>query len=140
MQDKKSFPIDFLWGSATSAVQIEGGWNEGGKGLSIWDQFCSVPGNIKDASDVKVAADHFHRFEEDIRLMAQVGLKSYRFSISWPRIIPSGKGEINEEGLLFYEKIIDCLLKHKIEPFVTLYHWDLPQALEDEGGWPDRET
>lgn len=140
MQSKKNFPIDFLWGSATSAAQIEGGWNEGGKGLSIWDHFCSIPGKISDASDIKVAADHFHRFEEDIAIMASMGLKSYRFSLSWPRIFPKGKGKLNEEGLIFYERIIDTLLEHKIEPFVTLYHWDLPQNLEDEGGWPQRET
>lgn len=130
-----AFAKDFLWGTATSSFQIEGGWQDEGKGPSIWDDFCTEPGRIKDASDGKVACDHFHRFREDVLLMADMGVKNYRFSISWPRVIPDGVGEVNEAGLSFYDQLVDCLLENGIRPFVTLYHWDLPSALHQKGAW-----
>lgn len=139
------FPIDFTWGAATSSFQIEGATKEGGRGLSIWDTYCMKEGKIVDASNGDLACDHYHRVEEDVRLMKDLGLKAYRFSIAWPRILPNGKlvtgkdvneNGINHEGIAFYNRLIDELLKNEIEPWVTLYHWDLPQALEDEyGGW-----
>lgn len=134
-----SFPDDFLWGTATSSYQIEGAWNEGGKGESIWDRFAHTPGKIKDGSTGDVACDHVYRFREDVALMSELGLKAYRFSISWPRILPQGKGPVNQEGLDFYSRLTDCLLEKGIRPLVTLYHWDLPQALEDLGGWANRD-
>ncbi|KAG7355143.1 BGL: beta-galactosidase [Nitzschia inconspicua] len=131
------FPDDFSWGAATSSYQIEGATNEGGRGLSIWDTFCQKPGKIADNSTGDVACDHYHRFREDVQLMKELGLKAYRFSIAWPRIFPNGNDEKpNPEGISFYNHLIDELLKNDIEPWVTLYHWDLPQALEDSyGGW-----
>lgn len=135
------FPKDFLWGSASAAYQIEGAWNEDGKGKSIWDDFAKIPGKTFENTNGDVAVDHYHRFKEDVALMAEMGLKAYRFSVSWSRIIPSGKGEVNEKGIQFYENLIDELLKYKIEPVLTLYHWDLPQALQDlYGGWESREV
>ena len=134
------FPNDFVWGAATSSYQIEGAATEGGKGLSIWDTYCEQSGNIADNSSGVVACDHYHRVESDVKLMARLGLKAYRFSISWPRIYPNGSGEVNREGIAFYNRLIDTLLEHGIEPWVTLYHWDLPQALEDEySGWLGHE-
>jgi len=135
-----SFPKDFLWGTATSAYQIEGAWNEDGRGLSIWDTFCRQPGKIYQNANGDVATDHYHRWVEDIEIMAQLGLKAYRFSIAWPRVQPDGKGIINLKGLDFYDHLVDALLAHDIQPFVTLFHWDLPQALQDEGGWTNRQT
>ncbi|WP_421317087.1 glycoside hydrolase family 1 protein [Aeromonas veronii] len=133
------FPSDFLWGAASAAYQVEGGWNADGKGPSVWDLFTKLPGKTFEGSNGDVAVDHYHRMEEDVALMAEMGLKAYRFSVSWPRIYPTGRGEVNEAGLAFYEKLIDTLLAHQIEPVLTLYHWDLPQALQDEyGGWEDR--
>ena len=129
------FPKDFLWGTATSAYQIEGGAFADGKGPSIWDDFVRVPGRIKDRSTGDVACDHYHLFRDDVRLMAEMGVKNYRFSISWPRVIPDGTGAVNEAGLAFYSELVDCLLEHGIRPFVTLYHWDLPLALHRRGGW-----
>jgi len=131
------FPNDFVWGTATSAYQIEGAAKEGGRGPSIWDQFCNVSGNIENGDNGDIACDHYNRFEEDIELMAEMGVKAYRFSISWSRILPDGTTDsINQEGIEFYSDVIDTCLKHGIEPWATLYHWDLPQNLEEnEAGW-----
>lgn len=134
---KYVFPKDFEWGTATAAHQIEGAWDEDGKGESIWDRFSHRPGSTENAD---IACDHYHCFKEDADLMVEIGLKAYRFSISWPRIIPNGVGKINEKGLAFYEQLVDLLLKNNIIPFATLYHWDLPQKLEDKGGWRIKET
>ncbi len=134
------FPKDFLWGSATSSYQIEGAWNEDGKGESIWDRFSHTPDKIKDGSNGDIACDHYHRYQEDVDLMKFLGLKAYRFSIAWARILPEGCGEVNEAGLDFYDNLVDALLEAGIRPFATLYHWDLPQALQDEGGWENRDT
>lgn len=134
------FPEDFIWGSATAAYQIEGAWDEDGRGVSIWDTFSHTEGKVRHGDTGDVAADHYHRWEEDVALMAKLGLQAYRFSIAWPRILPAGAGAVNEAGLDFYDRLVDALLAHDIEPFVTLYHWDLPQALEDAGGWPNRAT
>lgn len=132
----KEFPKDFLWGASTSAYQVEGAWNEDGKSPSIIDM-CSHP---EGTADFKVASDHYHRFKEDIKLFADMGLKAYRFSIAWTRIIPDGVGEVNEKGLKFYNDLIDELLKYNIEPVVTMYHFDLPYVLEEKGGWANRDT
>ncbi|WP_287019971.1 family 1 glycosylhydrolase, partial [Dictyoglomus sp.] len=132
---KLVFPKDFLWGTATASYQIEGAWNEDGKGESTWDRFSHTPGAIYQNQNGDVACDHYHRYEEDVKLMAEIGLKAYRFSISWPRIFPEGRGKINPKGVSFYERLINKLLEKNIKPAITLYHWDLPQALEDKGGW-----
>ncbi|MBL3649578.1 6-phospho-beta-glucosidase [Bacillus vallismortis] len=138
-QHPESFPKHFLWGSASAAYQIEGAWNEEGKGPSVWDVFTKIPGKTFKGTNGDIAVDHYHRYKEDVALMAEMGLKAYRFSVSWPRIFPKGKGEINEAGLAFYDHLIDELLSHNIEPVLTLYHWDLPQALMDEyGGFESR--
>lgn len=129
------FPQSFVWGAATASYQIEGAWNEDGKGASIWDTFSHTPGKVKNGDNGDVANDHYHRWKEDIDLMKELGLKAYRFSISWPRVIPQGKGSVNQEGLAFYDRLVDGLLEAGIQPFVTLYHWDLPQALQEKGGW-----
>lgn len=135
-----SFPTDFLWGSASAAYQVEGAWDADGKGPSVWDNFVKIPGTTFKGSNGQVAVDHYHRYQEDVALMAEQGLKAYRFSIAWSRIFPIGKGEINQAGLDFYSDLIDELLKHEIEPIVTIYHWDLPQALQDEyQGWESRQ-
>lgn len=132
----KPFPEDFIWGAATSSYQIEGGWLEGGKGLSVWDVFSHTPGKTAGAATGDVACDHYHRFEEDVACMAEIGLQAYRFSIAWPRIQPAGYGTPNPEGLAFYSKLIDTLLDRGITPWVTLHHWDLPAALQFEhDGW-----
>ena len=133
------FPKDFLWGTATSSYQIEGAVNEDGKGKSIWDVFTRAPGAVKDRSSGDMAIDHYHRFREDIRLMAQMGIRNYRFSIAWGRILPDGTGKVNEKGLAFYSELVDCLLENGIRPFCTLYHWDLPYALHLRGGWLNPE-
>jgi beta-glucosidase len=135
-----SFPPDFIWGAATSAYQIEGAWNEDGKGLSIWDSFSHQPGKIHGNDTGDIATDHYHRWQEDVRIMAELGLRAYRFSISWPRVLPEGIGKVNSAGLDFYERLVDALLANEIEPVITLYHWDLPQAIQDRGGWISRET
>jgi beta-glucosidase len=135
-----AFPKGFLWGAATAAYQVEGAWNEDGKGESIWDRFSHTPGNIKNGATGDVACDSYHRYREDIALLKQLNLKSYRYSIAWPRIQPSGRGPANSRGLDYYKRLTDAVLEAGIRPLPTLYHWDLPQALEDAGGWPNRDT
>lgn len=139
MKDKR-LPPEFLWGVATSAFQIEGANQEDGKGLSIWDVFCDTPGKIKDGSDGSVACDHYHRYREDVDIIDSLGVDAYRFSISWPRVQPDGKGAWNEAGFAFYERLLDALEAKGKQAYVTLYHWDLPQALQEEGGWLNRAT
>jgi beta-glucosidase len=132
----KKFPADFTWGTATASFQIEGAWREGGKGPSIWDGFSHTPGKVFENHNGDTACDHYHRFEEDIQLMADLGIKNYRFSIAWPRILPMGYGQVNPEGIRFYNRVIDALLSKGITPWITLYHWDLPLALQMEyDGW-----
>ena len=139
--DKKilQFPKDFVWGAATASYQIEGAWNEDEKGESIWDRFSHTPGKVQDGDTGDMACDHYHRWEDDLKMIKQLGLKAYRFSTAWPRVLPSGTGTVSEAGLDFYSKLVDGLLKLDIEPYITLYHWDLPQALQDKGGWPARD-
>ena len=129
------FKQDFIWGAATAAYQIEGAAYEDGKGLSVWDDFCRQPGRISEGHTGDVACDHYHRFKEDVALMAELGMKAYRFSIGWPRIYPDGIGKVNEKGLDFYKKLADELLSHGITPYATLFHWDYPLALLHKGGW-----
>jgi beta-glucosidase len=133
------FPKGFVWGTASSSYQIEGGVDQGGRGESIWDRFSHTPGKIIDGSTGDVACDHYHRFAEDVALMKELGLPAYRFSVAWSRIFPEGTGSPNREGLDFYSRLVDTLLKASIEPWLTLYHWDLPSALEDRGGWGSRD-
>lgn len=135
-----SFPSRFLWGAATSAYQVEGAANEDGRGPSIWDTFSHTSGKTHNGDTGDRACDHYHRYKEDIQLMRQMGLKAYRFSVSWPRVIPAGVGSINPKGIEFYDRLTDELLRAGIEPFCTLYHWDLPQALQDRGGWRSPDT
>jgi beta-glucosidase len=132
------FPKGFLWGAATAAYQIEGAWDEDGRGESIWDHFSHTPGKVQDNDNGNVACDHYHRWRDDIALMRELGLQAYRFSIAWPRILPEGTGVVNQAGLDFYDRLVDGLLEAGITPFATLYHWDLPQALQDENGWANR--
>jgi beta-glucosidase len=135
-----SFPPAFIWGAATASYQIEGAWDDDGKGESIWDRFSHTPGKIRDGDTGDVACDHYHRWREDVALMEDVGLHAYRFSVSWPRLLPQGRGSVNRAGVDFYGRLVDALLEAEIVPFVTLYHWDLPQSLQDQGGWPARHT
>ena len=137
---RADFPKGFFWGTATAAYQIEGGWNADGKGESIWDRFAHQPGRIKNGDTGDVACDSYHRWREDIALMQAMNLNSYRFSISWPRVQPAGWGAANANGFDYYSRLVDGLLEAKIRPFVTLYHWDLPQALDEKGGWTNRDT
>ncbi|MBA4176150.1 MAG: beta-glucosidase [Leptothrix sp. (in: Bacteria)] len=135
-----AFPRDFVWGVATSAFQIEGGAAEDGKGPSIWDAFCRVPGAIADASSGDVACDHYHRWAADLDLVKSLGVDAYRFSVSWPRVQPDGRGEWNAKGLDFYDRLVDGLVSRGIQPYLTLNHWDLPEALQARGGWAARDT
>ena len=135
-----SFPPDFVWGAATASYQIEGAWKTDGKGESIWDRFAHTPGKVLDGSNGDAACDHYHRYGDDVKLLAELGLDAYRFSVAWPRILPTGRGKVNQAGLDFYSRVVDELLAANITPYVTLYHWDLPQALQNEGGWPARAT
>lgn len=139
-QSGTTFPRDFLWGASTSAYQIEGATNEGGRGRSIWDDFSSTPGKTYQGETGDVAIDHYHRVAEDVDLMARLGLNAYCFSLAWPRILPNGTGAINQSGLDFYERLVDTLLAKGIAPVVKLYHWDLPSALHANGGWLNRDT
>ncbi|AHV96514.1 GH1 family beta-glucosidase [Paenibacillus sabinae] len=134
------FPQDFIWGAATASYQIEGAYDEDGRGMSIWDTFARIPGKVENMDNGDVACDSYHRFREDIAFMKELGVKAYRFSIAWPRIFPEGTGELNPEGLAYYDALVDALLENGIEPVCTLYHWDLPQTLQDAGGWENRAT
>ena len=133
------FPAGFVWGTATSSYQIEGAVNEDGRGRSIWDDFAHTPGKTKDGGTGDVAVDHYHRYPDDIALMKSLGVKAYRFSTAWPRILPDGQGRIEPRGLDFYSRLVDDLLTAGIEPYLTLYHWDLPSALQAHGGWANRD-
>ncbi|SEG12556.1 beta-glucosidase [Actinacidiphila yanglinensis] len=140
MNDLSALPADFLWGAATAAYQIEGAVDEDGRAPSIWDTFSHTPGKVAGGDTGDVACDHYHRWQEDLGLMKSLGLDTYRFSVAWPRIIPQGSGAVNQAGLAFYDRLVDALLEAGITPNATLYHWDLPQAQQDRGGWPERET
>jgi len=135
-----TFPEQFLWGVATAAYQIEGSPDADGKGKSIWDTYAHIPGKMKNGDTGDVAIDHYRRYKEDVAIMKEMGVNAYRFSISWARIFPNGVGKPNQKGLDFYSRLVDELLQAGIEPFGTLYHWDLPQALQDKGGWQSRDT
>lgn len=137
---RSEFPADFVWGCATSSYQIEGAATEDGRGESIWDRFCATPGTIRDGSSGLVACDHYHRWPEDLDLARSFGVDAYRFSIAWPRIFPQGRGRLaNQKGLDFYSRLVDGLLERGVTPWATLYHWDLPQALQENGGWANRD-
>ncbi len=136
----RKFPEGFLWGAATSAYQAEGAWNEDGKGESVWDRYAHSPGRIKGGDNGDVACDHYHRMPADVGLMKELGLKAYRFSIAWTRVLPAGVGPINTKGLDFYDRLVDALCKAGIAPNATLDHWDFPQALQDRGGWENRDS
>jgi beta-glucosidase len=135
-----SFPPDFSWGAATASYQIEGAAHEAGRGESVWDRFCATPGKVRNGDSGEIACDFFHRYRGDVGLMRELGLDVFRFSVAWPRVLPAGRGAVNGPGLDFYDRLVDELLAHEIEPFATLFHWDTPQAIEDEGGWPARAT
>src|SRR5262249_52107840 len=135
-----SFPQDFIWGAATASYQIEGATREDGRGESVWDRFCATPGKVRNGDTGDVACDFYHRYRDDVALMRELGIDAFRFSISWPRVLPRGRGKVNQAGLDFYDRFVDELLARGIEPFATLFHWDTPQALEDDGGWPARAT
>src|SRR5262245_30752294 len=137
---RAAFPSTFVWGTATAAYQVEGAATEDGRGESIWDRFSATPGNVVNGDTGAVACDTYHRYAEDIRLMRALGIRAFRLSVAWPRILPEGRGRVNEAGLDFYDRLVDDLLAAGIDPYVTLYHWDLPQVLEDRGGWPARAT
>ncbi|WP_125774350.1 GH1 family beta-glucosidase [Antribacter gilvus] len=140
MSTPRTFPDGFVWGSATASYQIEGGATEGGRGPSIWDTFSHTPGKTLNGDTGDVADDHYHRWQEDVEHIKNLGLGAYRFSIAWPRVQPGGSGEFNPEGIAFYSGLVDALIEAGVKPVVTLYHWDLPQELEDQGGWANRET
>ncbi|HHW73226.1 MAG TPA: family 1 glycosylhydrolase, partial [Firmicutes bacterium] len=134
------FPQGFMWGVAAASYQIEGAAWKDGRGESIWDRFSRTPGRVLNGHTGDVACDHYNRYKEDVSLMKELGVNSYRFSIAWPRIYPGGTGQVNQRGLDFYKRLVEELLENGIEPMATLYHWDLPQALEDRGGWLNRDT
>jgi beta-glucosidase len=136
----KDFGPDFLWGASTAAYQIEGAVSEDGRGPSIWDTFCKQPGKILNGDTGEIACDHYHRYREDVALMKQMGQDVYRFSVAWPRIFPTGRGKLNRAGIDFYQRLVDEVLANGIEPWLCLYHWDLPQALQELGGWTNRDT
>jgi len=138
--DTSSFPSDFIWGAATASYQIEGAAHEDGRGESVWDRFCATPGKVRAGDTGEVACDFYHRYRDDVRLMRELGIDAFRFSVAWPRVVPNGRGAVNEAGLDFYDRLVDELLANEIEPFATLFHWDTPQALEDVGGWTERAT
>ncbi|HEY7347604.1 MAG TPA: GH1 family beta-glucosidase [Ktedonobacterales bacterium] len=140
MTELLQFPAGFAWGAATAAYQIEGAVHEDGRGPSIWDTFAHAPGATLNGDTGDVACDHYHRWPQDIALMRELGLQAYRFSIAWPRILPGGRGQVNVAGLDFYDRLVDGLLAAGIDPYVTLYHWDLPQPLQEQGGWLNRDT
>jgi beta-glucosidase/6-phospho-beta-glucosidase/beta-galactosidase len=140
MKADLEFLLDFRWGVATAAYQIEGAAREDGRGPSIWDTFTHTPGKVFGNHTGDVACDHHHRWQEDLDLIAGLGVRSYRFSVAWPRVLPEGSGKVNEKGLDFYERLVDGILSRGLEPNATLYHWDLPQALQDKGGWGSRDT
>src|SRR5579871_1394177 len=133
------FPEGFLWGTATAAFQVEGAWQEDGKGESIWDRYTHTPGRVKGNTNANVACDQYHLYAQDMALAKRLNQKSYRFSISWPRIQPTGTGAPNMKGLDHYSRVVDAMLENGLRPFCTIYHWDLPQGLEDKGGWPNRD-
>ena len=135
-----NFPEKFVWGASTASYQIEGAASEDGKGLSVWDMMTRWDGKIFEGNTGAVSCDHYHRYEEDVKLMKLIGLKGYRFSLSWPRILPEGMGKINEKGIAFYDRLVDSLLKNEIDPWVTLFHWDYPYALFCRGGWLNRDS
>jgi len=135
-----AFPKEFVWGCASAAYQVEGAWNEDGKGPSIWDTFVHTPGHVVNGETADITVDHYHRYREDVTLMKELGLDAYRFSVAWTRVLPAGTGAINQAGLGFYDRLVDELLKQGIEPYACLFHYDLPQALQDKGGWPNRDT
>ena len=137
---KAEFGKDFVWGVTTASYQIEGGVREGGRGETIWDRFSHIPGNVLRSENGDVACDSYHRLEEDLRLLKELGVKAYRFSIAWSRIFPRGYGKLAEDGVRYYTALVDGLIEAGIEPYITLYHWDLPQKLQDEGGWANRKT
>ncbi|HEX5692463.1 MAG TPA: family 1 glycosylhydrolase, partial [Roseiflexaceae bacterium] len=137
---KVPFPKGFLWGAATSAYQIEGAAREDGRGESVWDRFSHTPGKVLNGDTGDVANDHYHLYEQDLDLMKELGFQTYRFSISWPRVIPGGKGAVNQKGMDFYKRLVDGLLARDIRPMATLFHWDTPQELQDQGGWENRDT
>jgi beta-glucosidase len=138
--ENSPFPPDFIWGAATASYQIEGAAHEDGRGESVWDRFCATPGKVRNGDSGDVACDFYHRYPQDVALMRELGLQAFRFSIAWPRVLPRGRRPVNETGLDFYDRLVDELLAHDIEPYATLFHWDTPQALEDLGGWPSRGT
>jgi len=139
-QLNRTLPSDFVWGAATASYQIEGATNEDGRGESVWDRFAATPGKVRNGDSGAVACDFYHRYREDIALMRELGIDAFRFSIAWPRVIPSGRGPVNVAGLDFYDRLVDELLGNGIAPYATLFHWDTPQPLEEAGGWPSRDT
>ena len=139
-QSTSHLPRDFVWGAATASYQIEGAAHDDGRSESVWDRFCATPGKVRNGDDGSIACDFYHRYRDDVALMHELGLDAFRFSVAWPRVLPQGRGPVNEAGLDFYDRLVDELLGSGITPFVTLFHWDTPQIIEDAGGWPSRDT